>query len=744
MSRLSLFPTLLAIGLAAFCLAATSDAQEGAQPLEKAIGQGQAFDLPEGLGGMDSFGGFGGDEGAELILSAKLRAEKGSRKGVIEVKAVLASHWHTYALDQQGGPGPSKITFKSAEKAEVLGAFRPDHEPKVRKVEFFDEPLREHHEQVVWSAPVRLAEGVDPETSQLEVQFDGQICNDSVGCKPIFGKTIQVAFGGYYGPTTAASEYRLDRSHATLGGHIEPSVVAPGCTVQLLVTAVSDAGWHIYAHAPEDPDGISKPTLIAVAEPSSWSVGSTVASSEPVVKELIAGEPPVQYHDGSITWTTEIEVPEDVEAGEYELSGIIGYQTCADQSCDRPMAAQFAVMLTVGDSITDDQQPLTFEPSRYGEAARLAANRAMPMKDVAVAIPSSQRLDLNKLEIGGDEETSTAMILAMAFAAGFILNFMPCVLPVIGLKIMAFVQQAGDSRVRVFMLNLWYGLGVMAVFMVLATLAVGFGMKWADQFTSATFNVVLTSIVFAFALSLLGVWEIPIPGFVGSGKAQELAEKEGATAAFLKGILATVLATPCAGPLIVPAIAWAVKQPPLVAYGGFACVGFGMASPYLFIGLFPQIISFLPKPGAWMETFKHIMGFILLGTVVWLLTFIPIPHVIPAVAFVMGLWAAFWWIGRTSLTEPFLRKLRAWIGGVAFATLIGLFAFVWLHDVMKSRFQRAVDRELAGRNVAVAAPEPTGGDEGSHELPWQPYSLALLEDVTAEGKTVFVDFTADW
>jgi thiol:disulfide interchange protein DsbD len=310
---------------------------------------------------------------------------------------------------------------------------------------------------------------------------------------------------------------------------------------------------------------------------------------------------------------------------------------------------------------------------------------------------------------------------------------------------MAFVQQAGDSRVRVFMLNLWYCLGVMAVFMVLATLAVVFGMKWADQFTSATFNIVLTSVVFAFALSLLGVWEIPIPGFVGSGKAQEIAEKEGVTAAFLKGILATVLATPCAGPLVVPAIAWAVKQPPLIAYGGFACVGFGMASPYLVIGIFPRVISFLPKPGAWMETFKHIMGFILLGTVVWLLTFIPIPYVIPAVALIMGLWAAFWWIGRTPLTEPFLPKLRAWIGGAAFAAAIGLFAFGWLLNVMESRFQRAVDRELGTRNVATAAPAATGhGDEGSHELPWQPYSLALLEKVTGEGKTVFVDFTADW
>jgi thiol:disulfide interchange protein DsbD len=293
------------------------------------------------------------------------------------------------------------------------------------------------------------------------------------------------------------------------------------------------------------------------------------------------------------------------------------------------------------------------------------------------------------------------------------------------------------------MLNLWYSLGVMTVFMALATMVVVFGLKWADQFTSATFNVVLASIVFVFALSFLGVWEIPIPGFVGTGKAQKLAEREGATAAFMKGILATVLATPCAGPLVVPAVAWAVKQPPVIAFGGFACVGLGMASPYLVIGLFPRVISFLPKPGAWMETFKQIMGFILLGTVVWVLTFVPIPYVIPTVAFIMGLWAAFWWIGRTPLTEPLWARMRAWIGAAAFATLIGLVSYAWLLNVMQSRFQRAVEGELASRNVAIAKPK-TGDDGVTHELPWQPYSLDLLEELTATGKTVFVDFTADW
>ncbi len=712
-------------------------AQESTPSLQTMADEQQAPEWLDGIGGDT----FGGAAGGDIVLTGELKVQRGGRDGVLEIKGVIPPNWHTYAVDQQGGPGPSKITITSVDEIEILAPFRPDRQPKVREVPEFEVPLREHSGEVVWSAPVRLAEGVDPEAGQIEAQFDGVICDDATGCKPIFGRAIKIEFGGYYEPTVPAGEFRPERSRVTIRGHIQPSVVQPGGSVSLVLTAVSDAGYHVYAYAPAEPEeGTNKPTLILLKQPSAWVVGTPRASSEPTVKEATASEPEVRYHDGSITWTTEINVPADATAGDYDLTGIIGYQACTNVGCLRPMAAEFAVKVTLGDGLTDQQRPLTFTAASYGDAAQLAADQTKP--DVVATAPPSQGLELDKIEASVEQDLPTGVILLLAFTAGLILNFMPCVLPVIGLKIMAFVQQAGDSRSRAFVLNLWYSMGVMAVFLVLATMLVVFEAKWAAQFNSTVFNVVLASIVFVFALSFLGVWEIPIPGFVGSGKAQDLAEREGVAAAFIKGILATVLATPCAGPLVVPAFAWAVKQPPVIAFGGFALVGLGMASPYLLIGLFPKIISFLPKPGAWMETFKHIMGFILLATVVWVLTLVPIPYVIPSVAFIMGLWAAFWWIGRTPLTDPLWTRLRAWIGASAFATLIGLVSFAWLADVMDGRFQRAIDDELAKRKVVTLEPE-TSDDEPTHELPWQRYSLALLEKLTAEGKTVFVDFTAD-
>jgi thiol:disulfide interchange protein len=146
-----------------------------------------------------------------------------------------------------------------------------------------------------------------------------------------------------------------------------------------------------------------------------------------------------------------------------------------------------------------------------------------------------------------------------------------------------------------------------------------------------------------------------------------------------------------------------------------------------------------------METFKHIMGFVLMGTVVFVLTLIPTSLVVPTVAMMIGLWAALWWVGRVPVWDDLHKRVRAWAGGTAFATFIGLISYMWLDGVMESRFQRDVDRTIASRmdqsgsRIPLAAAQANGA-----ELPWQPYSHNLLGQMLAEKRTVFVDFTADW
>jgi suppressor for copper-sensitivity B len=220
-------------------------------------------------------------------------------------------------------------------------------------------------------------------------------------------------------------------------------------------------------------------------------------------------------------------------------------------------------------------------------------------------------------------------------------------------------------------------------------------------------------VVFAFALSFLGVWEVPIPGFAQSNASSKLQHKEGPAGAFFKGIFTTLLATPCSGPFLGPVFGYTLSQPPLVTYLLFGSVGLGMASPYLVIGAFPSLVKWLPKPGAWMETFKQLMGFVLLFTVVYLFSTISPEYYIATLTLVVGVWLACWIIGRVPIYEGAGQQLREWSVGSLTAAAIGWGAFTFL------------------------GPE-------KHLYEWKPFTPEVVAKLQSEGKTVMVDFTADW
>jgi thiol:disulfide interchange protein DsbD len=331
------------------------------------------------------------------------------------------------------------------------------------------------------------------------------------------------------------------------------------------------------------------------------------------------------------------------------------------------------------------------------------------------------------------DKASLIWALGLGFLGGMILNVMPCVLPVIGLKILSFIEQARHDRWQALTLNIWYSLGLLSVFLVLATLSVTIGFGWGQMFTYQGFSIALAAVVFTMALSFLGIWEIPIPGFVGRGVVNELQQKEGASGAFAKGVLTTILATPCSAPFLGSALAWTVKQPPLNTYAVFIMAGLGMASPYLVLGAFPELMRYLPKPGAWMETFKQLMGFVLMATVVFLLSFLKFAYVVPTVALLFGLWGACWWIGRTPPTSALSAQVRAWAEAAAFSAVVWVIAFPGINiflpgqsgargglaGYMETRFERAVEQSKGNLSKTI-------------------------KDLVDAKKTVLVDFTADW
>ena len=537
---------------------------------------------------------------------------------------------------------------------------------------------------------------------------------------------------------------------------------------QLAVTATIKPGWHIYSNT-QAPGGPTQTKIDTETAPSFRQTGAFRALNEPdKTKEPDAfGDLDLEMHRNKVTWVAPVTFVAGTELQKLQIKGKVFAQPCKDgkngmclMPTEFPYAASFAGSAAsasfapppsaAGDS--QAQPPVTMQPGEKSPTTR---------SDTRGELPWQRYTSMNDLQTrlgpGFNPEHATQWIatqmndisflreVILGFLGGIFLNLMPCVLPVLGLKILSFIEQAGQQRQRIFMLNAAYSLGLLAVFALLAALAVSLNLGWGHLFKFSGFNVVMAAIVFAMGLSFLGVWEIPIPGFVGRGKAVELAQQEGLSGAFIKGGITTILATPCTGPFMGSAVAWALRQPAIVTFVVFLSVGLGMASPYLLVGAFPRLIRFLPRPGAWMETFKQLMGFLLLGTVVFIFSYLDWPYVVPTLGFLFAIWFGCWWVARTPATAETSAKARAWVETATiiaaawflmFAGTRGILPSKWafgsMLDVMNSRFEMAVEERGALRDSSTLVANH-GGPPSTE-----------ADSASASPVAVLVDCTADW
>lgn len=333
----------------------------------------------------------------------------------------------------------------------------------------------------------------------------------------------------------------------------------------------------------------------------------------------------------------------------------------------------------------------------------------------------------------GAGSPSLLTILFYGFLGGIILNLMPCVLPVISLKIFGFVRQSGQHPRVIFLHGVAFAAGVFAWFLGLAAVIVaikagGEEVNWAFQFQNPWFNLVIATIVFVFALNLFGVFEIALPGRAANAMAGA-GGHEGFSGSFFQGVFATLLATPCTGPFLGVSLGYAFAQSAGVIVALFGCIAFGMALPYLLLSAQPGWIRFLPKPGAWMERLKQFMGFPLLAALLWLLYVIGSQQGMEAIiwvgAFFVCLAISCWLYGIAS--SPTVKPRGRAFGLIAAVLIAVAGAKIFLGDVF--------DAERA-KEVASSASE-----DG---IPWEPYSAAKVDELLAEGKPVFIDFTAEW
>jgi thiol:disulfide interchange protein DsbD len=335
------------------------------------------------------------------------------------------------------------------------------------------------------------------------------------------------------------------------------------------------------------------------------------------------------------------------------------------------------------------------------------------------------------------KNSGAVLIFALfsGFLGGLILNLMPCVLPVISLKIFGFISQAGASPQRIFRHGVAFTAGVFSWFLGLAILVIllksgGHQVTWgAFQFQSPLFVVFLSVLVFVFALNLLGLFEITLPG-AASTRLDQATSSDGYLGSFCQGLFATLLATPCTAPFLGSALGFAFGQSPAVILGMFLAVASGMSLPYLLLSARPGWRSWIPKPGAWMEVIRQFLAFPLLATNVWLLWVLNNQLGGAAVLRILTLFLLIalllWSIARAGGISS--GRIRILIQ-VLLLLLLGIPALLLTRTIL------AISPSAAQTPVTV-----TGG-EG---ISWVPYSASELDRLRSEGKPVFLDFTASW
>lgn len=319
----------------------------------------------------------------------------------------------------------------------------------------------------------------------------------------------------------------------------------------------------------------------------------------------------------------------------------------------------------------------------------------------------------------GSTELKTFLpTLLLGFIGGLILNLMPCVFPVLGIKVMGFVQQSGENRKKVIAHGLTFTAGVLVSFwalagVLLALRAGGQELGWGFQLQSPGFVFALMVFLFAFGLNLSGLFEF---GTSAVGFGSKLTGSNELSGSFFSGVLATVVATPCAAPFLAPALGAALSLPAALSLILFTAIALGLSAPYLILSLKPELTRFLPKPGAWMETFKQAMAFPLYGTVAYLL-----------------------WVLDGQVDESQLLRIFFALSGIGLA--------LWIYGRWSSPSRTDTSRK-AGTVIAALVLAGTllyaWPQTKATEVEWQPWSKSLEQSLIEQDRIVYVDFTARW
>ncbi|MBZ0166073.1 MAG: thioredoxin family protein [Candidatus Omnitrophica bacterium] len=323
------------------------------------------------------------------------------------------------------------------------------------------------------------------------------------------------------------------------------------------------------------------------------------------------------------------------------------------------------------------------------------------------------KLEAATVQFGSKPVTGLSSLwgaMVFAFIGGLILNLMPCVLPVLSIKVLSLVEKSKEGGERLFNSGVMFTLGVLVSFWMLAGVMLflrfaGKQIGWGFQFQSPYFVVFMAVLFFYFSLNLFGLFEI----------GTKLTQVKSADNSFLNGILATIVATPCTAPFMGSAIGYVLSKPAIYTVIVFTALGFGMATPYLLLSKYPQFLKVVPKPGLWMVHLKQFFGFVLMGVVVWLCWVLSLQNgALSVVLLLTGLLAV---------------GMGCWIYAIrGKGVLMVIIAFFVTAGGLYTNYLAAATPESA---VATG-------------IAWEPYDEGKLLDYLKTDRPIFLDFTAAW
>ena len=487
-----------------------------------------------------------------------------------------------------------------------------------------------------------------------------------------------------------------------------------GGKVRAVIQIKIESGWHLYHDTLGHPKAMGLPATVKMGPAGvRWSEVRFPKPHRLDQSDVDPDNKPWIYsHDGTILLYVE-GTPGEGATADNVTAKLVG-QTCSDKSCVN--YEQDVTSAGEGDDALFADFPADLKAARAGGGD-----------------------DVDYAEMAFEEAPAASESLwywlPLAFLAGILMNITPCVLPVISIKVLSFVQQAGESRRRTLLLGTCFAVGMLAVYWALAVAAIVLKLGWGEQFQSEAFTVVMIALVFAFGLSLMGVFTLGVPKQIAQLDAG--LSREGPGDALFKGMLATLLATPCAGPFMGAMLTWTLSQTNLTVFLVFTVLGLGMGLPYVILTAFPKLLGFLPKPGPWMETFKKAMGFALMAMVIFLM--IPLrQELLFANTFLIfvavGCWAWGHYVRFDQSTGKRLTILGVSLGIVALGAWFSFGPLRGAYGTPAGRGGQAVRKDV----------EPVRGQVKDGKILWEPYTRDRFNEYLRSGRTVFLDFTADW